>query len=228
MYNYKTILGLIPARGGSKRLPGKNIKKLGNKPLIAWTIEAAKGSKYLDRIVVSTDSDKIIKVAEDWRAEVPFKRPNYLATDDSSSEDAIIHALELIKINDHNEYDYLVLLQPTSPFRTSSHIDKAIKQLISNVKADAIVGVYNNHFVDLGVAQEDEFCSHKTSLSELNGKQEHASYIINGAIYITKTSNFLEDKSFYKRICIPYVMEKKSSLDIDTKNDWLLAKKSLQ
>jgi len=122
MYKGKKILALIPARGGSKGLPGKNIKPLLGKPLIAWTIEQAKASKYVDRVVVSTDDDEIAEVAIRYGAEVPFLRPKELARDDSPTIDAILHALDFF--SDKGErFDLLALLEPTSPLRDSEDID---------------------------------------------------------------------------------------------------------
>ena len=221
----RSILAIIPARGGSKRLPGKNIKYLGDKPLIAWTIEAAKGSQYVDRIIVSTDFDEIAKVATCCGADVPFKRPSYLATDEASSEDVIVHTFNWLEENNEGKlFDYFILLQPTSPFRTTSHIHEAIRQFIDNYKADAVVAVYENNLPASGVkphCKDNLF----NSVCNISGINEHSSYVINGALYICKTSVFLKDKSFYKRNCLPFIMGKKSSLDIDTKTDWLMAEK---
>src|ERR1035437_8121405 len=133
------ILYLITARGGSKGVPGKNIRILGEKPLIAYSIEAAKKSIYKGTDVVSTDDDEIAAVAKKYGAEVPFRRPAELATDSASSMDAIMHALDFFS-KQNKKFDIVVLLQPTSPLRTSKHIDEAMK-LMQSKKADAIVSV---------------------------------------------------------------------------------------
>jgi CMP-N-acetylneuraminic acid synthetase len=125
MIDGKGVLALITARGGSKGIPNKNIKLLGQKPLIQWTIEAARSSFYLDRIVVSSDSPTILTISEQLGCE-PLLRPDYLAEDDSTSVDVILHALENIK----SEYDYLILLQPTSPFRRTKDIDGIIESIV--------------------------------------------------------------------------------------------------
>ena len=128
MIGQQRLLAIIPARGGSKRLPRKNILDLSGKPLIAWTIEAALNSKYIDRIVVSTDDQEIANISIKHGAEVPFLRPKSLATDDASSIDTVINVLGEIEIIDQH-YEYIVLLQPTSPLRTEIDIDKAIELL---------------------------------------------------------------------------------------------------
>mgnify|MGYP001361359468 CR=1 FL=1 len=213
MINGKSVLAIIPAREGSKRIPGKNIKMLGDKPLIAWTIKAAERSEYIDRLIVSTDSNKIAKVAKDWGIEVPFIRPPHLATDEASSEDVILHAIEYLKQNETLEYDYLILLQPTSPFRTNIHIDEAINKLVSSADGDSLVGVCDNK---QGSTKK---------LKDLTGRNEHSTYVVNGSIYICKTKIFIEDHSFYKSNCLKFSMSKESSLDIDTENDWVISNK---
>jgi CMP-N-acetylneuraminic acid synthetase len=207
----KTVLAIILARGGSKRLPGKNVKILGDKPLIAWTIEAAKKSKYIDRIIVSTDSKNIKNVALDWGAETPFLRPSHLATDGASSEVAIIHAIDYLQQNESIGYDYFILLQPTSPFRKGVHIDEAIKKLSESVDASTVISV----------------CEVDRGSINLTGTKLFPNSAINGAIYICKTNVFTEDNSFYKRNCLAYTMSKEASLDIDIIDDWELAKKMI-
>ncbi|MCK4825372.1 acylneuraminate cytidylyltransferase family protein, partial [bacterium] len=143
--NNKTILALIPARGGSKGIPKKNIKPLLGKPLIAWTIEQAKKSKYFDIIIVSTDSEEIAKISEKYGAEVPFLRPKQLARDSSPTIDAIMHALNWFE--ERGEYfDIVVLLEPTSPLRKENDLDNAIELFIKNIdKADSLVSVGEVH-----------------------------------------------------------------------------------
>ncbi|MDB4173097.1 acylneuraminate cytidylyltransferase family protein, partial [bacterium] len=136
MINGQSVLAVIPARGGSKGLPGKNILKLKDKPLLAWTIEAAKESKYLDHVIVSTDNDDISKAAKDYGCDVPFLRPHELATDEASIYDVLVHALDQLK----DSYDVLVLLQPTSPLRTFKDIDACL-QILSDSNAPSCVSV---------------------------------------------------------------------------------------
>ena len=126
MLNGKTILAIIPARGGSKGIPRKNIKPLAGKPLIAWTIEEAKKSKYIDRLILSSEDEEIIRIAKKWGCEVPFVRPKEFAEDETSGIEPILHAIETLS----EKYDYVCLLQPTSPLRTVNDIDGCIKKCI--------------------------------------------------------------------------------------------------
>lgn len=136
MFNGKSILAIIPARGGSKGIPKKNIIGLGGKPLITWTIEEAKKSKYIDRLILSSDDLEIMDVARKWGCEVPFRRPASLAKDTSISIDSVLHAVRKLK----ESYDYMILLQPTSPMRSSKDMDGAIEKCISS-GADSCVSV---------------------------------------------------------------------------------------
>ncbi|NIO11196.1 MAG: NTP transferase domain-containing protein, partial [Deltaproteobacteria bacterium] len=139
MIKRQRVLGVITARGGSKGLPGKNIRDLCGKPLVAWSIEAAKASTYLDRLVVTTDSEEIAKVAKQYGAEVPFLRPPELATDTATSFAAIDHLLgELEKTGDL--YDIVALIEPTSPLRETADIDKALEEMLA-AGADSVVSV---------------------------------------------------------------------------------------
>ena len=136
MINGKSVLAVIPARGGSKGLPRKNISKLADKPLIAWTIESANGSKYIDRSIVSTDDQEIADTALKYNGMVPFLRPSKLATDDAKTNDVLFHIIEVIE----EKYDILILLQPTSPLRNSADIDKAL-ELMEQKEADSLVSM---------------------------------------------------------------------------------------
>lgn len=226
MINGKTVLAIIPARGSSKGIPGKNIKLLGGKPLISWTIEAAKESKFIDRIIVSTDSKEIAGVAIECGAEIPFMRPFELASDEASGADVILHVLRWFEKNDIN-YDFFILLQPTSPFRKSEHIDEALDGLIKKPEAQALVSVKIAEESPYWMKEIDDKGFLKNLLSESkqypNRQDLPRVYILNGAIYISKWDIFLEDKSFFKRKCLPYTMDGRSSLDLDTPLDWKFA-----
>jgi CMP-N-acetylneuraminic acid synthetase len=135
----KNLLAIIPARGGSKRLPRKNILDLVEKPLISWTIEAALGSKYIDRTIVSTDSQEIADISKKYGADVPFMRSIDLANDESTSIDVVLNLLK--KLEEVGElYDYIILLQPTSPLRTTQHIDESV-ELLQLTNSDAVISV---------------------------------------------------------------------------------------
>ena len=128
MFADQRVLGLIPARGGSKGLPGKNLAPLHGRPLIAWTIAAARSSGFVDDVVVTTDDEDVARVALAEGARVPFRRPARLATDEASMNDVIAHALDELS-REGDEYRWLLLLQPTAPLRTVAHIDEAFKRL---------------------------------------------------------------------------------------------------
>ena len=227
MIGQQRLLAIIPARGGSKRLPGKNIMDLAGKPLIAWTIEAALNSKYIDRIVVSTDDQEIANISIKYGAEVPFLRPKSLATDDTSSIDTVINVLgEIEKIDQH--YEYIVLLQPTSPLRTEIDIDKAI-ELLEKKSADSVISVckvdhplhWTNTLPDDGNMQlffrEDNANKRSQDFDKY--------YRLNGAIYIVKIGRLLKEESlFLKTNTFAYCMDAYSSVDIDKEEDLMVAK----
>ncbi len=221
--NGKTFLAIIPARGGSKRLPRKNVLDLAGKPLIAWTIDAAKNSKYLDKIIVSTDDHEITDISEQFGAEVLI-RPDELASDAAGSVGVVIHA---INAQDKN-YDYVILLQPTSPLRTSQHIDEAIELLFVK-NADAIVSVCETDHSPLWANTLPEDGSMKNFIrDEVKGKRSQdlpTYYRLNGAIYITSKDTLIENNSLFpKKSLFAYVMDIEVSIDIDTSLDLGLCK----
>lgn len=220
MINGYKILGLIPARGGSKGIPRKNIKLLGGKPLIAWTIDEAKKSKYIDRLIVSTDDQEIADVAIEWGAEIPFMRPPRLATDTARGVDVVLHALQEL-----SGFDVVALLQPTSPFRVSGDIDGAIEFWADS--GSTVVGVVEatkSPYWMYNVGEDGR-------LERLLPMSEHADnrqnlptvYVLNGAVYITDRSSLLEEESFLSQRTMAYVMPSDRSIDIDTDRDWTIA-----
>jgi CMP-N-acetylneuraminic acid synthetase len=213
----KKVLAVIPARGGSKGLKGKNIIDLAGKPLIAWSIEASLNSRYIDETIVSSDSDEILNVAKYFGAKV-IKRPSEYATDSSKSEVVLSHALE----NVAQDYDYVVLLQPTSPLRDTKEIDAAFEKLLSS-DATALISVYEIDNKILKAFKED-----KKGYIEGVSNNEYPfmprqnlpkTYMSNGAIYIVSVKEFLDKKSFFTDKTISYLMSDIKSLDIDTKDD---------
>ena len=207
------ILAFIPARGGSKGVPRKNIHELAGKPLIAWTIEEAKKSKYIDRLILSSEDDEIIEVAKKYGCEVPFKRPIELAQDDTLGIDPVLHAIEQCP-----GYDYVVVLQPTSPLRTVEDIDGCIEKLISS-GVDFCVSVTepekspywmytleNNQMAPL--LPQETLIARRQDLPKC--------YSLNGAIYVARINSFIEEKSFITTNTMAYVMSQERSFDIDT------------
>ena len=226
MYKDKTFLGIIPARGGSKGLPGKNIKELCGKPLIAWSIESGLKSKYLDEVMVTTDSKDIANIAKQYGASVPFLRPDVLASDTATSFDAIKHTIEFYKNEFDKEFDYIVLLEPTSPLRETRDIDIAIEQLF-NSNADSIVGICKTE------DQNPAFLVFKNEKDFISGYENHDMkvlrrqdikdvYFFEGTIYISKTDVLLNKKTFYHENTIGYVVPKYKSLEIDDIDDFIM------
>jgi CMP-N-acetylneuraminic acid synthetase len=218
------ILGLIPARGGSKSIPKKNIKILQGKPLIQYTVEAAKSAKKLTSLILSSDDAAIIEVAKKLNLEVPFVRPKHLAEDKSPTLGVIQHALKFYE-DQHIYFDAVCLLQVTSPFKTGKFIDKSIEKFIES-KCDALVSVqkvpdeYNPHWTfkkdERGNLElftgEKEIISRRQDLPEV--------YHRDGLIYITKTSVLLKQNSLYgsKLACIKSPSD--YTINIDTIEDW--------
>jgi CMP-N,N'-diacetyllegionaminic acid synthase len=222
MIHDKTVLAVIPARGGSKGLPGKNILPLAGKPMIAWTIDAARGGKYIDRLIVSTDSEKIAKVAKEHCAEVPFIRPPELATDQANMIDVLLHSINKIEA----KYDILLVLQPTSPLRKSEDIDSAIEYCVKN-NLSSVVSVCQSakplhwhHVID----KNSKLSNAISPIScETNRQQFETTYIPNGAIFLAKTSFFLNNKAFYTDSTYAFIMSLENSVDIDCQYDMSVA-----
>jgi len=217
MYQNKTFLAIIPARGGSKRLPRKNVEDLCGKPLIAWSIEAGLKSKYIDKVVVSSDDEEILNTASKLRIDT-IKRPDILASDTATSFDVIKHVLSISK-----NYDYVVLLQPTSPLRNNTHIDKAIK-LLDQKNADAIISVCEMDHSPLwsNTLQEDGALDTflRDNVSDKRSQELEKYYRVNGAIYICKLDKLLKEESFFlKENIYAYIMNRASSVDIDEQID---------
>ncbi len=221
------FLAIITARAGSKRLLNKNSLDLAGKPLIAWTIDAAKKTKYISEVVVSTDSLEIKKTAEEFRATVPFMRPEHLSNDTASSFDVVEHCIEFYQTQLNQSFDYIILLQPTSPLRTSADIENAI-QLLNEKNADAVVSVCETEHSPLWSNTIDATLSLEHFLrDEVKNKRSQdlpTYYRLNGAIYICKTEELLKQKTFFlKQKCFAYIMDKENSVDIDTALDLKMA-----
>ncbi len=226
MINGKPVLAIIPARGGSKGLPGKNIKELCGKPLIAWTIETAKECESIDRIIVSTDDEKIAEVAKGYGAEVPFIRPPVLATDIAPTVDVIFHAIDWLKIHEGYQPCYFLLLQPTSPLRTVVDLKEAIR-ILKNKKAKAVVSVCetDHHPWWSGTLPEGGNMKDFLRPEILDKRRQELPvfYRLNGALYLTEIDYFFGNKGFYGPDTSAYVMPKERSVDIDTDFDFKLA-----
>jgi len=221
MYQDKTFLAIIPARGGSKRLPRKNVLDLNGKPLIAWSIEAGLQSKYIDKVVVTSDDDEILEISKKFGAET-IKRPDELASDTATTFDAIKHTIDNLE-----KSAYIVLLQPTSPLRNEKHIDEAV-ELLEIKNADAVVSVCEMDHSPLwsNTLSEDKNMNNFLRDEVLNKRSQDLEkyYRLNGAIYICQTEKLLENKGFFlKENIFAYKMDRKSSIDIDEEIDFQIA-----
>lgn len=220
MINNKTVLAIIPARGGSKGVPRKNIRNLLGKPLIAWTIESGKKSKYIDKVIVSSEDSEIIEVAKCFGADVPFIRPKHLAQDQTPGLDTVMHALRELP-----EYDYVVLLQPTSPLRLADDIDGCIEQLL-NTDFPACVSVTEPEKSPywMYTVKEDGLMRPLIPQKKVTIRRQElpSVYALNGAIYVAQTKWLFKTNSFLTNETLAFIMPKSRSIDIDVEEDFLL------
>ncbi len=225
MIEGKRVIAIIPARGGSKGLPRKNILPLCNKPLISYTIESALQCDFIDCVMVSTDDNEIAEISKSAGAEIPYLRPPHLATDTATSYDVILDCLNWYS-NHAESFDYFILLQPTSPLRTKADIDSAFKLLIDK-KAKAIVSVCesDHHPYWMNTLPPDHNLNlfEKEEYRNIGRQQLPTYYRLNGAIYLTEINYFLEQKSFMGKDSYALVMNKMHSIDIDDKFDFSIA-----
>lgn len=223
MFNNQKILALIPARGGSKGIKDKNIVFLAGKPLIAYSIEAAKYSKYIDDIIVTTDSEKIAEISKQYGASIPFMRPIELATDTSKTIDAVLHTIQTLKTMG-KEYDVLILLQPTQPLRTNKDIDESIEVYYKN-KEDGLVSVSpvdDSPLLIRSINKDGTLVNLLSQNSTCRRQDMPKYYKVNGCIYINKIEELNENTSFNDNR-IPFIMTKEHSVDIDEKSDLWIA-----
>jgi CMP-N-acetylneuraminic acid synthetase len=217
-------LTVITARGGSKGLPGKNVQKFVGKPLIAWTIEAARGAKLGQHIIVSTDDMGIASVAAQHGASVPFLRPAELATDNSSSEAAVLHAIDFF-VRSGFRFPYVMLLQPTSPLRTAKDIDDAFAFMKCSSAPSCVSVCKNEHSAyNLFFLNENNTLSYVLPPQKTARRQDHPkTYRANGAIYIVETEWFLKNKTFIGVETVAFIMPDERSVDIDNAMDFTIA-----
>lgn len=215
------MLAIIPARGGSKGLPGKNIKDLLGKPLLAYTVEAAREAKGISQVLISTDDKEIAEVATRFGAECPFMRPAELATDTAKSIDTYLFTVGKMEEIKGKKIEEFMILQPTSPLRNSKHIDEAI-QLFRSKDADSVVSYVEeahpinwHRYLNEEGKLEDVFQDHAL----LNRQEYRKTYYPNGAIYIFK-HELVKQGAYYSDKSFAYVMDKKYSVDIDTQEDF--------
>ena len=220
MIGGRSVLAVIPARGGSKGIPGKNIRAVGGKPLIAWTILAARASRHIDRLILSSDDPEIIDVARQFGCEVPFVRPAELATDEAPGTAPLVHALEAMP-----GADYAVLLQPTSPLRTGEDIDGCIA-LCADREAPSVVSVTRSEKHPAWMYKLDEGRLRPVlgQVSESTRRQDLSPvYSLNGAIYVVAVEPFKRHHAILSEQTLGYPMPAERSIDIDTPLDLEIA-----
>lgn len=223
MIGGQRVLAIIPARGGSKGLPRKNVLPLGGRPLIAWTVRAALDATHVDRVVLSSDDDEIAQAAREAGCEVPFRRPAHLAQDASSTADVVLHALQELP-----GYEWLVLLQPTSPLRTAQDIDSAIS-LCHVHNAPGCVSVTEACQSPYWMYRIDQGMQLQPLLGDdaQHGRRQDLPpvFVLNGAVYVVRTDDFLRTRRFVGPGTLAHLMPQDRSIDIDTASDLEAAQK---
>ena len=221
MISGKRVLGLIPARGGSKGIPRKNTIPLAGKPLLAWTIEDARKAKSLDRLVLSSDDAEIIAEAKRWGCDVPFVRPAELAQDTTPGIDPVLHALQELP-----GFDYVVLLQPTSPLRTAEDIEATIGRCAA-AGAPACVSVTANKehpALTFKLGAGDALIPLLPESERKATRQDYPQvYRLSGAVYVARTEWLLQTRTFVTSETVAYVVPAERSVDVDDTMDLLLA-----
>jgi N-acylneuraminate cytidylyltransferase len=217
MIHKKKVLAIIPARGGSKGLPDKNVMRLAGKPLLAWSIESALNSKFVDHVMVSTEDKRIMEIASVHGADVPFERPAALADDQTPAIDAILHAITFFP-----SYEIVVKLQPTSPLRTSEDIDAALGRLVEK-DAESVISVcpVKHHPNWLKVVSDTGYLLSFDDQPLISNRQQLCPvYALNGAVFAGYRDPLVSRRSFHGKNAIPYLMSAENSFDVDTLMDF--------
>ncbi|RJG23855.1 acylneuraminate cytidylyltransferase family protein [Massilia cavernae] len=227
MIEQKRVLALVPARSGSKGLANKNIRPLNGKPLLAWPIEAARASEYVDRVIISTDDVHYAELARAAGADVPFIRPAELASDTAPSIEFILHAIDTLAAGGEH-YDYLLLLEPTSPLTEASDIDKALLSLVSQRdRADAIVGVsalVSTHpSFAVGVTQDGLIAPYAVaSFGRMPRRQDtEPLFSLDGSLYASTVEALRRERGFCHGRTLPYVTPRHKSFEVDDLLDFI-------
>jgi CMP-N,N'-diacetyllegionaminic acid synthase len=216
------VLAVIAARGGSKGLPGKNIIELAGKPLVVWSIEAARRSQYIDRLILSSENEDIIAVAKRFGCEVPFRRPAELATDSAAADLVLVHALDHLD----EAFDFFVLLQPTSPLRTAGDIDGAIELCVRS-GAPACVGMCESPKPAEWMYRVGDDGRVRPVLGEiiaLRRQELPATFVVNGAVYVARVDWYRRHRAFLSPETVAWRMPRERSIDIDTELDLIIAR----
>ena len=233
MTDQSKVLGVIPARGGSKGIPRKNLVELAGKPLIAYSIEAGLEAGSIDRLIVSTEDDEIARVSREWGAEVPFMRPDELASDKAHSLPVVQHAIEEMERIDGCTYDVVVMLQPTTPLRTASDIDEGV-ELLLETGADSVISVVdvgaNHPFRMKKILDDGRLVNYvDQGFEDMRPRQElPAVYIRSGDLYIARRNVVMEQGTMVGRHCRPVVIPESRAVNIDTRFDLDRAREALE
>lgn len=224
MYKHNKILAIIPARGGSKGVPNKNIKELLGKPLIAYTIEQARNSHYIDRTIVSTDSPAISDIAISYGAEVPFMRPEELATDQSGTIDVLVHAIDWLEKNENYRFDILVLLHATTPLREPEDIDHSIELLVEEGAENVftVTEAHRNPYFNMVEIKNDKVSLVKKGNYTTRQRAPEV-FDMNSSIYVWWKDIFKKKKSIFLENSRIYIMPRTRSVDIDNYFDFKIA-----
>jgi CMP-N-acetylneuraminic acid synthetase len=217
------VLAVIPARGGSKRLPRKNILKIGEHPMVAYSIMAVREASNVTDWIVSSEDDEIIGIARQYGASIPFRRPDKLAADDIRNIDVVLHALEYMEKLKGRRYDIIVLLQPTSPIRDTEHIDKAIDLLWQSdlPSLASVKGPFQKRDPILKRIDSDGNLTSYCKNPDMDEREPF--YIYNASLYAVKRDYFVKEKRFISEKQVPLVMDKYHSIDVDEQADMIVA-----
>lgn len=222
------VLFVVAARGGSKGVPRKNIRFLGGIPLIAYKIVSAQKCCYEHRIIVSTDDEEIADIAKGYGADVPFMRPEELSGDTASSIDVVLHAMDWITKNDSEKYNYVCLLEPSSPFASYEDLNASLK-LIEEKQADTLLGMkeveVSSDFIHPLDKQGglSEFYFSMENMTSIRRQDQRQEYTMNGCMYIARWDYFMNNKQFHSVNSVPYIMSEEKSIEIDTLLDYEIA-----
>lgn len=219
MFNNQKVLAIVTARGGSKGLPGKNIKVLNGKPLVVWTLLSIKESKYIDNTYISTDDNEIAQVCIDNGFAVPDLRPDYLATDAASSMDVVRYSIEKMRLHGQ-EFDYLILLEPTSPLRKKGDLDAMIELAVNNPEADGVISVGSVHpehpSIVKRINKNGYIQPYSDNIKLTNRRQDEDEALFPyGVGYLIKVKRFMDTNTIYTDFMLPYIIERWQNYEID-------------
>jgi N-acylneuraminate cytidylyltransferase/CMP-N,N'-diacetyllegionaminic acid synthase len=229
MIQGKQVLAIIPARSGSKGLPNKNILDFLGKPLLAWSVEASIKSKYIDKTIISTDSKLFAEIGKKFGAEVPFMRPESISNDFATSVEVVEHTIKFMKMELDYVCEILVLLEPTSPLRTATDVDRALEKLVSNPDAHSLVSVgrVESQFPDFQFKETDNgfltTLKENSDFSSVRRQEIAEHYFLDGSLYMAYIDQLLKNRSFVSNKTIGFLLPKWKNIEIDDEYDYEMA-----